>query len=67
MHMTLTNLVCKIVLSLPLEISKLIHYVNRKRKYVLNPSRSNPGRRGKIKLNVYFHVSLWWNAREVTG
>ena len=24
-----------------------------------NPSRPNPGRREKIKLNFYFHLSLW--------
>ena len=24
-----------------------------------NPSRPNPGRREKIKLNFYFHTSLW--------
>ena len=25
----------------------------------INPSRPNPGRREKIKLNFYFHTSLW--------
>ena len=24
-----------------------------------NPSRPNPGRREKIKVNFYFHASLW--------
>ena len=24
-----------------------------------NPSRSNPGRREKIRLSFYFHTSLW--------
>ena len=24
-----------------------------------NPSRFNPGRREKIKINFYFHTSLW--------
>ena len=26
---------------------------------LLNPSRPDPGRRGKINLNLYFHTSLW--------
>ena len=26
---------------------------------VLNPSRPNPGQNEKIKLNFYFHLSLW--------
>ena len=25
----------------------------------LNPSHPNPGRREKVKLNVYFRTSLW--------
>ena len=25
----------------------------------LNPSRLDPGRRGKIHLNFYFHTSYW--------
>ena len=25
----------------------------------INPSRPNPGRREKIKLNFYFYTSLW--------
>ena len=28
--------------------------------YFLNPSRPNPGRREKIKLNFHFHTSLWY-------
>ena len=35
--MIVTKLVCIIGFFLPLEIAKLIHYVNRKRKYFLNP------------------------------
>ena len=27
---------------------------------LLNPSRSDPGRREKINLNFYFHTSLWY-------
>ena len=26
----------------------------------INPSRPNPGRREKIKLNFYFHTSLFY-------
>ena len=29
-------------------------------QYFFNPSRSNPGRTEKIKLNFYFHTSLWY-------
>ena len=28
-----------------------------------NPSRPNPGRLEKIKLNVYFHATLWCQKR----
>ena len=28
-----------------------------------NPSRSDPGRREKINLNFYFHISLWFLKR----
>ena len=29
------------------------------KKTIFNPSHPNPGRRGKIKFNFYFHISLW--------
>ena len=31
--------------------------------WLVNPSRPNPGRREKIKLNFYFHASLWCRKR----
>ena len=34
--MIVTNLLCNIVFFIPLEILKLIHYLNRKRKYVFS-------------------------------
>ena len=34
---------------------------------ILNPSRPNPGRREKIKLNFYFHTSLWCLKRFYEG
>ena len=32
-----------------------------------NPSRPNPGRREKIKLNFYFHTFLWYLKRFYEG
>ena len=34
---------------------------------MINPSRPNPGRRDKIKLNFYFHTSLWCLKRFYEG
>ena len=34
---------------------------------ILNPSHPNPGQREKIKLNFYFHTSLWWLKRFYEG
>ena len=36
-------------------------------KVFLEPSRPNPGRREKIKLNFYFHISLWCLKRFYKG
>ena len=33
----------------------------------LNHSRSDPGRRGKINLNFYFHTSFWYRKRFYEG
>ena len=33
----------------------------------INPSRPNPGRREKTKLNFYFHTSLWCFKRFYEG
>ena len=33
----------------------------------VNPSRPNPGQREKIKLNFYFHTSLWSRKRFYEG
>ena len=33
----------------------------------VNPSRLNPGRTEKIKLNLYFHTSLWFPKRFYDG
>ena len=37
------------------------------RRKTFNPSRPNPGRREKIKLNFYFHTSLWCLKRFYEG
>ena len=34
---------------------------------MVNPSRPNPGRREKIQLNFYFHISLWCLKRFFEG
>ena len=33
----------------------------------INPYRPDPGRRGKIDLNFYFHTSLWYLKRFYEG
>ena len=34
---------------------------------LFNPSRTDPGRREKINLNLYFHTSLWCFKRFYEG
>ena len=41
--------------------------VTKDHKNPINPSRPNPGRREKIKLNFYFHTSLWCLRRFYEG
>ena len=44
-----------------------IFLVSELKILLLNPSRPNPGRREKIKLNFYFHTSLWCLKRFYEG
>ena len=46
---------------------KLIHLFCDNCLSVFNPSRPNPGRREKIKLNVYIQTSLWCVKRFYEG
>ena len=42
-----------------LEVLTYLSKIFRSIMNMNNPSRPTPGRRDKIKLNFYFHTSLW--------
>ena len=48
-------------------LKKCFHWLDFYLQIKVNPYRPNPGQKGKINLNFYFHTSLWCLKRFYEG